>query len=229
MSKEEWIERINRGERLYDAPKILCEDKDVIRAAVTQTGIALIYASETLKNDEEIVRTAITQDANALAYASERLKDNEDIVRIAVSKNPYTIMHASDRLKRNKDIVCLAVSKNVDALQVLPDELRDGVLLRTYIQEQITLRENTQRLPKQLKHVSTSSAERPSSRLLQQPQTKAAHMFNTINGFLSVTDANWEIIKQAAANMGIVIPPHLRGGKKSRQKRRNKRKSRRYK
>jgi hypothetical protein len=252
MSKEQWIERITRDKAsLRFAPKNICNDIDVIRVAVTRDGTELRYASDTLKDNDDIIRVAIEQNGEALAYASERLKNNTDIVRTAISKsalafhfasdrlkdndnivretisrNGFMLHYASDRLKDNTDIVCLAVADHIGALIHASPRLRNGGL-REYIEEQIRLRENTNRLPTQLLCVSTSPAEKPSSTLLHQPHAKANHMFNTINSFLGVAD--WEIIKRVATNMGITIPPHLQGGKKTRQQRRIKRKSRRHK
>jgi len=254
MSKEKdrWIERIIRGESMLRfAPEDIRADMDVIRTLVAGDGMNLRYASETLKDNDDIVRAAIEQNGQALAHASDRLKNNMDIVRAAISNSAFALMFASDRLKDNDDIVLAAVYKNGFMLHYASDRLKDdhdivcvavadhrGALnsaslrlknggLHDYIQEQIRLHENTYRLPTQLMRVSTSPAEKPSSTLLHQTHAKATHMFNKINEFLGVSD--WEIIKKAAINMDIDIPPHLLGGKKTRQQRRIKLKSRRYK
>ena len=204
MSKEKdrWIERIIRGETM------------------------LRFAPEDIRADMDVIRTLVAGDGMNLRYASETLKDNEDIVLSAVYKNGFMLHYASERLKDDHDIVCVAVADHRGALNSASPRLKNGGL-HDYIQDQIRLRENTERLPTQLLRVSTSPAEKPSSTLLHQPHAKARHMFNKINEFLGVSD--WEIIKKTAINLDIDIPPHLLGGKKTRQQRRLKRKSRRYK
>ena len=90
----------------------------MVKAAVTQKGFALSYASEKLKEDKEVVKAAVMQngmalqrfgqseggsggvsggrDANgeALYFASGELRENPKVVKAAVMQNGMALQHA---------------------------------------------------------------------------------------------------------------------------------------
>jgi G:T-mismatch repair DNA endonuclease (very short patch repair protein) len=50
------------------------EDEEVVRAAVSQNGLALCYASEELRGRPDLVRAAVHANGTALRHASEELR-----------------------------------------------------------------------------------------------------------------------------------------------------------
>ena len=64
----------------------LKNDKEVVLAAVKQSGYALEYASENLKNDKEVVLAAVKTDSDAIGYASKKLQADKDVIKAAKSK-----------------------------------------------------------------------------------------------------------------------------------------------
>ena len=50
----------------YHADESLRSDKEIVMAAVTQNGYALLYADASLKADKEVVMAAVTQNGYAL-------------------------------------------------------------------------------------------------------------------------------------------------------------------
>lgn len=55
-------------------------ERELIKKAVSENGLALKDASEKLKDDYEIVKIAILNNYNSLEYASERSRGNRELV-----------------------------------------------------------------------------------------------------------------------------------------------------
>lgn len=62
------------GHALAYAPEALCDDRDIVMAAVTKNGLALRYASKALRADRETVMVSVKQDGLAFDFASKALK-----------------------------------------------------------------------------------------------------------------------------------------------------------
>jgi len=122
------------GLALVYAHRDLRADPEIVLAAVKQNGLALDYASEDLKADPAIVRTAVTQNGLALVYASEDLKADPAIVRTAVTQNGLALRHASEDLKSDPAIVRTAVTQDGDALDYASEDLKsDPAIVRTAV------------------------------------------------------------------------------------------------
>ena len=79
-TEEEVIEAVeNNGLALKDY-EVWNDYPEVVRAAVTQNGLALEFASAALQNDSGIVFAAVRQNGKALEYASDTLKHDWSIV-----------------------------------------------------------------------------------------------------------------------------------------------------
>jgi hypothetical protein len=90
--------------------------------AVTNTGIALGYASAELKADREIVLAAVRQNGNALLIAPT-FRNDKEMVLLSVSKK-NTLEYVSPELKADREVVLVAVAENGDALEYASPELR---------------------------------------------------------------------------------------------------------
>jgi|TARA_B100000315_G_scaffold64570_1_gene58628 hypothetical protein len=58
-------------------------DREVVLAAVKETGLVLGYADDSLKSDREVVLAAVRQYGYAFQYASEELQQDEELQKIA--------------------------------------------------------------------------------------------------------------------------------------------------
>jgi hypothetical protein len=119
------------GFALRDYPRFW-QHRNVVLAAVGQTGSALRSASDLFKDDENLVLTAVTQNGQALRFASEKLKGNKDIVIAACRQSGICLHYASKEIRSTKEVVKVAVCQSGEALRYASEDLRgdrDLVLL----------------------------------------------------------------------------------------------------
>jgi hypothetical protein len=102
----------------------IIDDKEVMLAAVKETGTALRYASARLQDNEEVVLAAVNQNGTALTYASARLKDDEAIVLAAVEQDSYALIYASARLRSDVNFCIECAKKNPEAQSWFKGEAR---------------------------------------------------------------------------------------------------------
>ena len=85
-------------------------DKDVVLAAVNQTGEALLYASDDLKEDKDVVLAAVNQTGKALRFASDDLQEDPLVLSYAkYSDQPIKLTAEQNKqvesfLKKSRDI-----------------------------------------------------------------------------------------------------------------------------
>ena len=91
-------------------------DREIVLAAVSNDGYALMDATEELRGDREIVLAAVSQAPSALQFATEELKGDREIVLAAVSENGLALQYATEELKGDREIVLAAVSEDGLAL-----------------------------------------------------------------------------------------------------------------
>jgi hypothetical protein len=103
-------------------------DKDVVLAAVNQTGEALRDASHDLQADKDVVLAAVNQTGEALSYASRDLHADKDIVLAAVNQTGEALRYASHDLQADKDVVLAAVNQNGEALRYASPDLQTDPL-----------------------------------------------------------------------------------------------------
>jgi hypothetical protein len=112
-------------------------DREIVLEAVrrgNQYNYGLIYGSEELQNDRDIIRAAVTQDDGALYYANEEFKNDRDIVLAAISENPYAINYASETLRNDREFILAAVSLDGRALYYVNEEFHnDRVIVFTAV------------------------------------------------------------------------------------------------
>ena len=84
---------------------------------MTQDGWALRY-SDALQGDREIVRAAVTQNGHALQYASNELRGDREIVLAAVTQNGYALQDASRDAQNDREIVTAAVNNQRRVIRI---------------------------------------------------------------------------------------------------------------
>ena len=115
-------------EIIYLAPPKYQEDKEILRAAIVQDGLAFQLANKTLSNDLELAKLAIDRNALALKYASKKLRSNFELVKEAVSQNGNALKYANSDLKKNKEIVSIACSTNPESILFIDSKLKNDRL-----------------------------------------------------------------------------------------------------
>ena len=66
--------RSRNGRALKSAPEELKGDREIVMAAVRQSGWALQYAAEEMKGDREVVMAAVAKSGYVLQFATEEMK-----------------------------------------------------------------------------------------------------------------------------------------------------------
>ena len=142
ISKGGRLEKIIRNRRevlnarspayeLHNASDELKADREVVLAAVQDSGRALHYASDELKADREIVLTAMNADQvdirnalpSPLAYLSDEFKSDREIVLAALSTSSEAFEYVDDELKSDREIVLAAVQGPAPKFWGLPSPL----------------------------------------------------------------------------------------------------------
>ena len=103
----------------------LCNDTDVVMAAVSQNGLALKFASEALKDNEAIVKCALTQNGNSLDDASPRLKFETLLTELALEHGLWfrANLQGLPQSFLTKENVIDVLSRNGGSLNGLPKDL----------------------------------------------------------------------------------------------------------
>lgn len=121
----------------YDAfrnmPEELKSNRDLIKVALTHSGLTLKLIPQEFINDPELVKLAVTQNGLSLVYAGSHIegddiggpRNNEEIVKIAVNQNGEALHFASNRLQDNEEIVKIAVRKSPSALHFASARLKN--------------------------------------------------------------------------------------------------------
>jgi K+-transporting ATPase c subunit len=115
-----------KGEQLKNLDDKLKSNKEVVLAAVKQSGSALDYASENLKSNKEVVLAAVKQNDGAFLYASDKLKADKEFVLAAVKQSGSALHYASENLKSNKEFVLAAVKQSGSALDYASENLKSN-------------------------------------------------------------------------------------------------------
>lgn len=92
--------------KLSDAPKEVCADKDLMLAAVMASeGQALKYGSPELKADREVVLEAVKYHGTAMREASAALRADRAFVLEAVKKHGAALLAADAPLRRDRGLL----------------------------------------------------------------------------------------------------------------------------
>ena len=94
----------------YASPELRA-DKEVVLAAVKNSGAQLKYASPELRADKEVVLAAVNNTGYALQFASPELRADKEVVLAAVENKDFAIQFASDELKRDKDVIRISMKR----------------------------------------------------------------------------------------------------------------------
>lgn len=80
--------RKTTGHPIDDPIQAFSDDKEIVLAAVTTTGSALMYASMRLREDWDVCTAALTNDADAMAYVLNNLRNCKKFLLDLVRVNP---------------------------------------------------------------------------------------------------------------------------------------------
>ena len=112
---------------LFNISQDLQNDKDIVIAAVSQSGLILQYTNDIMKNDKDVVLAAIKSSPVSLIYASLNIKNDKDIILIAVSQFGYLLKYASTNLQNDKDVVLAAVEEHGNSLLYASNILKTDI------------------------------------------------------------------------------------------------------
>eukprot|EP00440_Ansanella_granifera_P021094 gb/GFBE01022906.1/.p1 GENE.gb/GFBE01022906.1/~~gb/GFBE01022906.1/.p1 ORF type:complete len:340 (+),score=68.72 gb/GFBE01022906.1/:1-1020(+) len=114
-----------------------CSDRDVVMAAIQNTGRALEYASEELRADVDVVQAALQSDGQALLHAADEFKSNKKFVLVAVKQDGRSLRFASEALRADREVVEAAIDNHSMAVKWVAQPLRsDEEILRLINVEQ---------------------------------------------------------------------------------------------
>jgi len=113
----------NSGYALEDAPQEFRRDRDVVLAAVSSKGSALRYAADELKRDPGVVLAAVRGSALALRCAAEELWRDRDFTLAAVQVHGSALLYAPPALRRDREVVLAAIHNDISALRHAAPEL----------------------------------------------------------------------------------------------------------
>ena len=103
----------NDWRNLEFASPELQADREVVLAAVKQSGGALHFTPPSIRADREIMQIAVEQSPHAMFYASAvGLHNERGVVLAAVSKDGSTLQYASAALCADKEIVTAALEQS---------------------------------------------------------------------------------------------------------------------
>jgi hypothetical protein len=127
-------------------PPAFWRDANIIFAAVSRDGLALMWASEKLQDTERIVEAAVKSNGLALKYASPRLCNSLRVVILALANNGHALRFAPPKLRDSLQVVEMAVWSHPGALEHASQRIRDhwftlnGTLRRRSVYDRITTR-----------------------------------------------------------------------------------------
>jgi hypothetical protein len=90
--------------KLADIPKHFYYEKSMVMALVNKDG-KFIKDFPWFLNDVDVVKAAVSNTVLAVFDIGDDMKDNEDVMRIACKKDPRILLSASDKLQNNKEFL----------------------------------------------------------------------------------------------------------------------------
>jgi len=123
-----WVGRVVAGKadglRLAFAPHHIRCDRQVVLAAVQNTGRALEYAADELRCDKEVVLAAVQNDGMALSYAHPFLKEDRQVLKAALKQAGASLQFAPHHLQSDLEIVLIAINSDPLVVERVQPELQ---------------------------------------------------------------------------------------------------------
>lgn len=119
-----WNDEGDASQWLATAPPAARADREVVLAAVDQTGIALEAATPELRADREVVWKAVKRSGMALQFAAPALRADRLVVLRAVARTGVALQFAAPELLADIEVVTVAVASDANALQHAAPEMR---------------------------------------------------------------------------------------------------------
>ncbi len=86
----------------------LCDDKDVVLAAVRRVPEFFEYVSMRLRADKEVALVAVEKDGMVIQFADKQLMNDKEVALVAITNNPHAIYYVSTELQNDSYIKSLA-------------------------------------------------------------------------------------------------------------------------
>jgi len=103
-------------------------NRDVVLAAVTQSGLALRYTDVEFRSDKDVALAAVRQSGLALQYASDDLRNDKSVVLEATRVTGRSLEFASAELKADIEVVLSALTQDLNAFPFASECLRSDRL-----------------------------------------------------------------------------------------------------
>lgn len=113
----QWLEHVSRDGLAIRFAGALSSDREVVLAAVRQTGDALQFVSPEMQGDREVAIAAVQQKGRAVQWASVALQADHQVAVAAVQQNGNALQFLAMNLRRNRDVVLAAVGQHGSALR----------------------------------------------------------------------------------------------------------------
>ena len=116
-------------DEVYPPSYWLVNDRDIVLAAVAQSGMALLDAPEAFRDDYDVVLAAVKERGTSYKYASNRLANDRRIVLAAINTRRYpdhseTLQWAPLKFRDDREIALRAVGHGVEAFRHISERLR---------------------------------------------------------------------------------------------------------
>lgn len=120
----QWIEQVRRDGLALRFAQEFAADREVVLAAVQQSGDALQFASDGLREDREVVLAAVQKKGSAIRWASAQLQMDREVGLEAVRQNGKALQFCGANLRADRAVVLAAVEQHGSALQWAKPDLR---------------------------------------------------------------------------------------------------------
>ncbi|MBA2369615.1 MAG: DUF4116 domain-containing protein [Candidatus Protochlamydia sp.] len=87
----------------------LNKDKEVVFAAISQNGLALLYADASFKKNKKFVLAAVKQKGSALRHADKELRKDKDFVLAAMQENVGAFLGSDKCLREDREFILEAI------------------------------------------------------------------------------------------------------------------------
>ena len=112
---------------LGSIPAPMCDDRDVVRAAVTADALALRYASDAVRGDTAFVASLTSTSCMPLRYAGPAVTDNVAFMTAALTRDSTAIFYAGTTVRSDPSFCLAAVRLRGSNLSLCSQHIREDL------------------------------------------------------------------------------------------------------
>ncbi|CAE7381156.1 osm1 [Symbiodinium sp. CCMP2592] len=132
-------------------------DRDKLQVMLMSDGEALAYATEEFKRDRDLVLAAVRQTGKALRHVRGALLADEEIVELAMASHPFALARAAKAARKNPKLAAKALDADPDMIRFLhPELLGNEAFLMPHIEKNGLLLE---RVLRQTSKIASAAVE----------------------------------------------------------------------